>query len=87
MILCNSPGVQLHQSSSTDITTCDNKATITIGTAHKEYEGFYTAKLRTRDGVQEHKSFVYIKGKTQDILENILLHSKIFRECLDFEKF
>uniref|UniRef100_A0A3B3DUH9 Myomesin 3 n=1 Tax=Oryzias melastigma TaxID=30732 RepID=A0A3B3DUH9_ORYME len=54
-------GVQLHQSSSTDITTCDNKATITIGTAHKEYEGFYTAKLRTRDGVQEHKSFVYIK--------------------------
>uniref|UniRef100_A0A3B3CKA5 Myomesin 3 n=1 Tax=Oryzias melastigma TaxID=30732 RepID=A0A3B3CKA5_ORYME len=46
---------------STDITTCDNKATITIGTAHKEYEGFYTAKLRTRDGVQEHKSFVYIK--------------------------
>ncbi|XP_023820335.1 myomesin-3 [Oryzias latipes] len=54
-------GVQLHQSSTTDIKTCDNKATITIKAAHKEHEGVYTAKLRTQDGVQEHKSFVYIE--------------------------
>uniref|UniRef100_A0A3P9LA78 Myomesin 3 n=1 Tax=Oryzias latipes TaxID=8090 RepID=A0A3P9LA78_ORYLA len=36
-------GVQLHQSSTTDIKTCDNKATITIKAAHKEHEGVYTA--------------------------------------------
>uniref|UniRef100_A0A8C7ZS37 Myomesin 3 n=1 Tax=Oryzias sinensis TaxID=183150 RepID=A0A8C7ZS37_9TELE len=60
-ILCIFPGVQLHQSSTTDIKTCDNKATITIKAAHKEHEGVYTAKLRTQDGVQEHKSFVYIE--------------------------
>ena len=62
-IFCLSPGIQLHQSSNVDIKTFDNKATIVLQTAQKEHEGFYTARLRTWDGIQEHKAFVYVKGE------------------------
>ncbi|KAM4580373.1 myomesin-3 [Odontesthes bonariensis] len=54
-------GIRLHQSSNVEIKTFDNKATIMIRTAQKEHEGFYTARLRTWDGIQEHKAFVYVK--------------------------
>nr|XP_046254368.1 myomesin-3 [Scatophagus argus]XP_046254370.1 myomesin-3 [Scatophagus argus] len=54
-------GIQLYQSSTVDIKTVDNKASITLKTAHKEHEGVYTAQLRTWDHVQEHSAFVYVK--------------------------
>ncbi|XP_037532742.1 myomesin-3 [Nematolebias whitei] len=53
-------GTQLHQSSNVDIKTTDNKSTITLMAAHKEHEGVYSARLRTRDGIKEHGAFVYI---------------------------
>ncbi|KAM9723019.1 myomesin-3 [Menidia menidia] len=54
-------GIQLHQSSNVEIKTIDNKATITLRTAQKEHEGFYSARLRTWDGIQEQKAFVHVK--------------------------
>ncbi|XP_017279234.1 myomesin-3 [Kryptolebias marmoratus] len=53
-------GVQLHPSSDVDIETFDNKSSITLWAAHKEHEGVYSARLRTRDGIKEHGAFVYI---------------------------
>ncbi|KAM9310400.1 myomesin-3 [Pholidichthys leucotaenia] len=52
--------MQLHQSSNVDIKAFDDKATITLRAAHKEHEGVYTARLRTSDGFQEHRGFVYV---------------------------
>ncbi|XP_041844433.1 myomesin-3 [Melanotaenia boesemani] len=62
-------GIQLHQSSSVEIKTIDNKATITLRAAHKEDEGVYTARLRTWDGIQEHKAFLYVKDAAAAVLE------------------
>ncbi|XP_035528933.1 myomesin-3 [Morone saxatilis] len=53
-------GIQLHQSSTVDIKTVDNKASITLKAAHKEHEGVYTARLRTWGEIQEHSAFVYV---------------------------
>ena len=57
-----------------DIKTINNKASITLRAAYKEYEGVYTAQLKTHDGIQEHSAFVYIKGEDQHegFLSNIL---------------
>ncbi|XP_053182875.1 myomesin-3 [Scomber japonicus] len=54
-------GIQLRQSSIVDIKTTNNTASLTLRTVHKEYEGIYTAQLRTWDGTQEHSAFVYVK--------------------------
>ncbi|KAG7216849.1 hypothetical protein INR49_001503 [Caranx melampygus] len=54
-------GIKLHQSSSVEIKSVDNKASITLRAAHKEHEGVYTAQLKTWDGTQEHSAFVYVK--------------------------
>ena len=48
-----------------DIKTTNNTASLTLRTVHKEYEGIYTAQLRTWDGTQEHSAFVYVKGEDQ----------------------
>lgn len=48
-----------------DVKTVDNKTSITLRAAHKEHEGVYTAQLKTRDGIQEHSAFVYVKGEDQ----------------------
>ncbi len=61
----HSLGVQLHQSSTVDIKTVGNKASITLRAAQKEHEGVYTARLRTWDEIQEHSAFVYVKGEDQ----------------------
>ncbi|XP_041798194.1 myomesin-3 [Chelmon rostratus] len=61
-------GIQLHQSSTVDIKTVDNKASITLRAAYKEHEGIYTARLRTWDGIQEHSAFVYIKDASAMVL-------------------
>ncbi|XP_008429299.1 myomesin-3 [Poecilia reticulata] len=54
-------GIQLQQSSNVDIKTFDNKSIITMMAAYKEHEGVYSARLRTRDGTEEHMAFVYLK--------------------------
>lgn len=41
----------------------DGEASVTLRAAHKEHEGVYAARLRTRDGVQEHSAFVYVEGE------------------------
>lgn len=61
-------GIQLHPSDNVDITTSDDKATITLQAAHKEHEGVYTARLRTWDGYQEHSAFVYITDASAAVL-------------------
>uniref|UniRef100_UPI0037E74D27 myomesin-3 n=1 Tax=Semicossyphus pulcher TaxID=241346 RepID=UPI0037E74D27 len=61
-------GIQLHQSSNVDINTVDNKASITLRAAHKEYEGVYTARLRTYDEIQEHSAFVYVQDASAAVL-------------------
>ncbi|KAM9851740.1 myomesin-3 [Aulostomus maculatus] len=53
-------GVQLHQSSTVDIKTMENKASITLMAAYKEHEGLYTARLKTYDGVQDSSAYVYV---------------------------
>ncbi|XP_023271028.1 myomesin-3 [Seriola lalandi dorsalis] len=54
-------GIQLHQSSTVEIKSVNNKASITLRAAHKEHEGVYTARLKTWDATQEHSAFVYVK--------------------------
>ncbi|KAI3361242.1 hypothetical protein L3Q82_013438, partial [Scortum barcoo] len=61
-------GVQLHQSSTVDIETVDNKASITLKAAHKEHEGVYTVRLRTWEDIQEHSAFVYVKDASAAVL-------------------
>nr|XP_020445776.1 myomesin-3-like [Monopterus albus] len=58
-------GIQLLQSSTVDIKTADNQASITLKVAHKEHEGVYTAQLKTLDGIQEHSAFVYVTGEAK----------------------
>nr|XP_054596971.1 myomesin-3 isoform X2 [Nothobranchius furzeri] len=60
-------GVQLHPSNNVDIKTLDDKATVTLRAAHKEHEGVYTARLKTRDGIQEREAFVYIKDASASV--------------------
>lgn len=58
-------GSQLHPSSSVEIKTVDNKASITLRAAHKEHEGVYTARMKTWNGIKEHSAYVYVKGENQ----------------------
>lgn len=53
----------MHQSSSVEIKSDNNKASITLRAAYKEHEGVYTAQLKTWEGTQEHRAFVYVKGE------------------------
>uniref|UniRef100_A0A8C6PDB3 Myomesin 3 n=1 Tax=Nothobranchius furzeri TaxID=105023 RepID=A0A8C6PDB3_NOTFU len=66
-VCCHSAGVQLHPSNNVDIKTLDDKATVTLRAAHKEHEGVYTARLKTRDGIQEREAFVYIKDASGSV--------------------
>uniref|UniRef100_A0A3Q3JBP2 Uncharacterized protein n=1 Tax=Monopterus albus TaxID=43700 RepID=A0A3Q3JBP2_MONAL len=61
-------GIQLLQSSTVDIKTADNQASITLKVAHKEHEGVYTAQLKTLDGIQEHSAFVYVTDASAAVL-------------------
>ncbi|KAM8735526.1 myomesin-3 [Acanthopagrus schlegelii] len=61
-------GIQLHQASTVDIKTVDNKASITLRAAHKEHEGVYTIRLRTRDENKEHSAFVYVSDASAVVL-------------------
>ncbi|XP_068426243.1 myomesin-3 [Clinocottus analis] len=61
-------GLQLYPSSNVDITTVDNKASITLKAAHKEHEGVYTVRLRTWDDMQEHSAFVYVEDASAAVL-------------------
>ncbi|XP_076016919.1 myomesin-3 [Genypterus blacodes] len=60
-------GIQLHQSSTVDIMTSSKKALIALKAVHKEHEGLYTARLKTRDGFKEHSAFVYIKDASASV--------------------
>lgn len=64
-VFFHSLGIQLHQASTVDIKTVDNKASITLRAAHKEHEGVYTIRLRTWDESKEHSAFVYVSGENQ----------------------
>lgn len=61
-------GIQLHPSTTVDINTTSKMASITLKAAHKEHEGVYSARLRTRDGVQEHSAFLYVKDASAAVL-------------------
>ena len=61
-----------------EIATVDNKASITLKAAYKEHEGVYTVRLRTWDDVQEHSSYVYVKGKKK--LECVFDVNAAFKE-------
>ncbi|XP_044064347.1 myomesin-3 isoform X2 [Siniperca chuatsi] len=61
-------GIQLHQSSTVDIKTVNDKTSITLKAAHKEHEGVYTVQLRTWDEIQEHSAFVYVKDASASVL-------------------
>ncbi|XP_012730505.2 myomesin-3 [Fundulus heteroclitus] len=61
-------GVQLQQSNNVDMKTFDDKAVITMMAAHKENEGVYSARLRTRDGYEERRAFVYVKDASAAVL-------------------
>ncbi|XP_062421610.1 myomesin-3 isoform X2 [Pungitius pungitius] len=61
-------GAQLHPSTAVDIRTVDGEASITLRAAHKEHEGVYTARLRTRDDVQEHSAFVYVEDASAVVM-------------------
>lgn len=60
-------GIQLHQSSTVDIKTVDDKASITLKTAHKENEGIYTIRLKTWDGFEEHSAYVYVQDAAAEV--------------------
>ncbi|KAM3873043.1 myomesin-3 [Diretmus argenteus] len=61
-------GIKLHQSSRVDIKTTSDTASITLRGMHKEYEGVYSIRLKTWDGVQEHSAFVYVKDASSAVL-------------------
>ncbi|XP_028436038.1 myomesin-3 [Perca flavescens] len=61
-------GIQLHQSSTLEIKTVDNKASITLKVAQKDHEGVYTARLRTWDNIEEHSAFVYVKDASAAVV-------------------
>ncbi|XP_073341600.1 myomesin-3 [Pagrus major] len=61
-------GIQLHQSSTVDIKTVDNKASITLRAAHKEHEGVYTIRMRTWDETKDHSAFVYVSDASAAVL-------------------
>ncbi|XP_034030002.1 myomesin-3 [Thalassophryne amazonica] len=61
-------GVQLHQSNTVEIQTTDKQASITLNAVYKEYEGVYTVRVKTRDGVQEHSTFVYVRDASAAVL-------------------
>uniref|UniRef100_A0A3B1JHG6 Myomesin 3 n=1 Tax=Astyanax mexicanus TaxID=7994 RepID=A0A3B1JHG6_ASTMX len=43
------------------VQTALRSSTLTLRGAHKEHEGFYSTRLQTRDGPQEHSAFIYIR--------------------------
>ncbi|XP_055359313.1 myomesin-3 isoform X2 [Betta splendens] len=61
-------GVQLHQSDNVDVTEGDGVACVKLKAAHKEHEGVYAARLRTRAGVQERAAFVYVQDASAAVL-------------------
>ncbi|XP_041649967.1 myomesin-3 [Cheilinus undulatus] len=61
-------GILLLQSNSVDIKTVDNMTLITLKTAHKEHEGFYTVRLKTIDGLKEHSAYVYVQDASAAVL-------------------
>ncbi|KAM9353647.1 myomesin-3 [Symphorus nematophorus] len=61
-------GIQLHQSSTVEIKTVDNMASITLKAAYKEHEGVYTARFRTWDDIQEHSAYIYVKDASAAVL-------------------
>lgn len=61
-------GVQLHPSSTVDMRTTEDKASITLGAVHKEHEGVYTVQLRTHDGIKEHSAFVFVTDASAAVL-------------------
>ncbi|XP_062842071.1 myomesin-3 [Trichomycterus rosablanca] len=54
-------GVRLRASSRLDVLTTPRSTTLALKGAHKEHEGRYIVRLRTRDGVAEHSAYVYVK--------------------------
>ncbi|XP_055020131.1 myomesin-3 isoform X2 [Boleophthalmus pectinirostris] len=54
-------GVQLEPSKTVNMKTDSNLATLILEPMHKEHEGVYTVHLRTRSGIQERSTFVYVK--------------------------
>ncbi|XP_034730713.1 myomesin-3 isoform X2 [Etheostoma cragini] len=61
-------GIQLHQSSTLEIKTLNNKSSITLKDAQKDHEGVYTTRLRTGDNIQEHSAFVYVKDASAAVV-------------------
>ncbi|KAF7648754.1 hypothetical protein LDENG_00152440 [Lucifuga dentata] len=61
-------GIQLHPSTTVDINTTSKKSSITLKAVHKEHEGVYSVRLKTRDRVQEHSAFVYVKDASAAVL-------------------
>uniref|UniRef100_A0A4W5MQP3 Myomesin 3 n=1 Tax=Hucho hucho TaxID=62062 RepID=A0A4W5MQP3_9TELE len=60
---CNLPstGVQLRQSSRVELQTALRSASLTLKGVHKEQEGMYMVRLRTWEGVKEHKAYIFVK--------------------------
>ncbi|XP_017309001.1 myomesin-3 [Ictalurus punctatus] len=54
-------GVPLRTSGRLGIHTALRSSTLSLKGMHKEHEGLYTVRLRTRDGITEHSAYVYVK--------------------------
>ncbi|XP_055759477.1 myomesin-3 isoform X1 [Salvelinus fontinalis] len=54
-------GVQLRQSSRVELQTALRSASLTLKGVHKEQEGMYMVRLRTWEGVKEHKAYIFVK--------------------------
>uniref|UniRef100_W5LL45 Myomesin 3 n=1 Tax=Astyanax mexicanus TaxID=7994 RepID=W5LL45_ASTMX len=54
-------GEPLRPSGRVEVQTALRSSTLTLRGAHKEHEGFYSTRLQTRDGPQEHSAFIYIR--------------------------
>ncbi|XP_060717862.1 myomesin-3 [Tachysurus vachellii] len=77
-------GVPLRASTQLDIHTALRSSTLSLKGTHKEHEGLYSVRLRTRDGITEHSAYVYVKDGPATVLG--APGSPLHLECSDVNR-
>ncbi|KAK3540906.1 hypothetical protein QTP86_004170 [Hemibagrus guttatus] len=76
--------VPLRASTRLDIHTALRSSTLSLKGTHKEHEGLYSVRLRTRDGITEHSAYVYVKDGPAVVLG--APGSPLHLECSDVNR-
>ncbi|KAK3515072.1 hypothetical protein QTP70_006038 [Hemibagrus guttatus] len=76
--------VPLRASARLDIHTALRSSTLSLKGTHKEHEGLYSVRLRTRDGITEHSAYVYVKDGPAVVLG--APGSPLHLECSDVNR-